>query len=41
MILGVLVSAVSLYDIYHNGFTLSVLGCLLLGIYIMTHEQNE
>lgn len=41
MIIGGVISALSLYDIFHNRFTISVLGCFMLGLYLMTHEHNQ
>jgi len=41
MILGGIISLISLYEMYYNSITLPLLGCLLLGIYIMTHKHNE
>ncbi len=41
MILGAIISLISLCEMYYNGASLPLFGCFLLGVYIMTHRHNE
>jgi len=41
MILGMFISGVSLYELHTNGFSWALVGCVLLGISLMTHQNSH
>jgi len=40
MIIGLAITILSAYDMHSSGFSWSLVGCILLGIYLMMHQHN-